>query len=878
MKKITILVFIFCLNGLYAQTWRQYNLQTAQITTVPFSYSSSASSDYKIGSQGIFPANFSSDTSRTFYPLDIVIDPNAYPWRTAVKFNNVSGILIDPYHVLTAGHAIEFHPYFKTVRFMPGYESNDNSVNCAFAEYFYLLSNYSMGTAYDYAIVKLDRPLGAFVGWNGYGYNNDNSFFQNNTFYNPCYPSTSPFSGEFLFNWKGVFDFAATEYLISSRNGYGGMSGSPAYTKVNGNNVVYGIVTNYGVKFNRLTSNKFDAINAVINLNTPAQFDLIPLNLKVSPKVVKQGNALESLSYILHNYSSENKNNANVTVSVYMSTDQQITTSDELIATYNIQDNYNSKSSQYITQTTSLPVINNAAGTYYIGIIVSGDNNTGNNTTGTVDVSQIIVTPLDFVTVSGRIVSTQTNNGVSGVNLNGFIFPVCTDINGYYETNVTSGWNGTVSLSKPGFDLSTSSTTYTNVTQNTTTNYTASRKTYTVSGYVKSPVAREPVKNAKLVGLIGEPFTDANGHYSVNVYHGWSGSVNFLKGNIWDFEPYNFNCIKVSSNINNNAYAGFHITGRCFENNGTPISDVVLQGFPIDVRTNTDGEYSAFIDSGWTGSVSPEKDGKLFIPENTNYENIYGSLDNQNYVEFKALTLNLKVLLGGAVHGNSDTMTTVLNYKNNLPLVPPDTLSGNGSPFVYVRKQNESITHKFLQYHRDIVDWIIIEIREFKDMTVPVDTIPAFVRRDGKVLSITGDSIITLSEAIPPDNYYIIIRHRNHLSIMSANPIFLTSDTYLYDFSEAIEQFYGYDAALLGNGKFGMYPGDADFNGTINLDDYQIYKNICLSAGTGYLSSDFNLDGNLTGTDFNTFAPINKKRPTTYVINSGMVNLLKARR
>ncbi|MCX6166075.1 MAG: hypothetical protein NTU73_14640, partial [Ignavibacteriae bacterium] len=85
-------------------------------------------------------------------------------------------------------------------------------------------------------------------------------------------------------------------------------------------------------------------------------------------------------------------------------------------------------------------------------------------------------------------------------------------------------------------------------------------------------------------------------------------------------------------------------------------------------------------------------------------------------------------------------------------------------------------------------------------------------------------------------------------------------------------------AALLENGKYGMYPGDADFNGNVNLDDYLKYQNNCITANTGYLNTDFNIDGILTGSDFNIFAPVNKKRTTTNVPNSTLIKFFKAQK
>jgi hypothetical protein len=44
----------------------------------------------------------------------------------------------------------------------------------------------------------------------------------------------------------------------------------------------------------------------------------------------------------------------------------------------------------------------------------------------------------------------------------------------------------------------------------------------------------------------------------------------------------------------------------------------------------------------------------------------------------------------------------------------------------------------------------------------------------------------------PEGNYYIVIKHRNHLAVMSANAVSLngTSST-LYDFTTGSDKFYG---------------------------------------------------------------------------------------
>ncbi|MFC2167326.1 FG-GAP-like repeat-containing protein, partial [Acidobacteriota bacterium] len=81
-------------------------------------------------------------------------------------------------------------------------------------------------------------------------------------------------------------------------------------------------------------------------------------------------------------------------------------------------------------------------------------------------------------TITGRVV-TSTGAGIEGVELDGLPGmsgtgdPVITDDVGYYTGYVDSGWDGTVTPTKPGYTFVPSSRTYTDVTSNQTVqNYT----------------------------------------------------------------------------------------------------------------------------------------------------------------------------------------------------------------------------------------------------------------------------------------------------------------------------------------------------------------------------------------------------------------------
>jgi len=112
---------------------------------------------------------------------------------------------------------------------------------------------------------------------------------------------------------------------------------------------------------------------------------------------------------------------------------------------------------------------------------------------------------------------------------------------------------------------------------------------------------------------------------------------------------------------------------------------------------------------------------------------------------------------------------------------------------------------------------------------------------------------------MPAFNYSItnqlfaIVHHRNHLSIMSANPLEVIGNTYSCDFSNGLSKVYGTNAqSELTLDIWGMIAGDFDSDGQIiDLDKTNTWD---IQTGMkGYLSSDNNFDGEVNNIDKNDF-------------------------
>ncbi|MCE1166145.1 MAG: S1 family peptidase, partial [Bacteroidetes bacterium] len=524
MKLFTSLIMIFLMlaGSVYGQlTWKQYQVATNTTTEITYTVVSTAGSNNTSGYQGILPLNISSDTSRGFSPLDIVNDPNAYPWRMTVKIGGTTGILIDPYHVLTAGHAVSLTQGFGNTKIMPAYSQADSPFGYAYPEYVYILSNFVVSSATDIAIIKLDRPLGALTGYCGYGYNNNSAFYTGGTvFMNPSYPSAGLYNGEQMYNWKGKLDYVTSDFVYSFRTGIVGMSGSGLFTNISSTPVTYGVLIATGIKYNKINASKFDAINKIITTNTPAVPDAAPLVVNAYPKVIKQGMNPDSVTFYVHNYSSQNCPSGKITASIYLSTDSVISDQDQLLKTITVNNVINSKQTIAIKSTNIvLPAL--TAGDYWIGLKLTGDNNTLNNTTGFRDAAKITVAGSNYVRVTGRISSSQSRANLSGVVMQGFSGNVITDYDGRYTAFVPAGWSGVINPVREGYEFTPASFSISNASAPLNCDFQVLKKTYNLTINVQSPVQHLPVRGVQVTGIPGEPFTNASGSVSLNVYYGW---------------------------------------------------------------------------------------------------------------------------------------------------------------------------------------------------------------------------------------------------------------------------------------------------------------------------------------------------------------------
>ncbi|MCD4697190.1 MAG: hypothetical protein K8S16_13215, partial [Bacteroidales bacterium] len=221
--------------------------------------------------------------------------------------------------------------------------------------------------------------------------------------------------------------------------------------------------------------------------------------------------------------------------------------------------------------------------------------------------------------------------------------------------------------------------------------------------------------------------------------------------------------------------------------------------------------------------------------------------DPWNRIDWVAqeIELDITVFLEGPYNGTN--MNTGLNDLSILPLFQPY----NTAPWNYGGTESVPSIPDV-----NIVDWLLVELRDAPNAVSAtsatiVEQQASFLLNDGSLVGLDGSSILSFNHSII-QSLFVVIWHRNHLGIMSANPITESGGVYTYNFTTPAGQAYGTNAQKnLGGGMYGMFGSDANADGDVNINDKTNWAN---HAGTqGYNSGDFNLDSQINNPDKNDY-------------------------
>lgn len=160
--------------------------------------------------------------------------------------------------------------------------------------------------------------------------------------------------------------------------------------------------------------------------------------------------------------------------------------------------------------------------------------------------------------------------------------------------------------------------------------------------------------------------------------------------------------------------------------------------------------------------------------------------------------------------------------------------AGNG---LMNQSRNDTANH----FPGKVADKIIVELHNpaYYSTIVFSDTIYLFT--DGK-----ADLFVPVSNG---DSYFITVRHRNSIQVVSANPVSFTGSFVDCNFASSAGATLGSNCKLLSPGLYGLFAGDSNADGAINQADMYNIKNAALVFSKGYLASDINGDGMVDAND-----------------------------
>ncbi|MFZ1529847.1 MAG: hypothetical protein WAT19_13910 [Ferruginibacter sp.] len=287
-------------------------------------------------------------------------------------------------------------------------------------------------------------------------------------------------------------------------------------------------------------------------------------------------------------------------------------------------------------------------------------------------------------------------------------------------------------------------------------------------------------------------------------------------------------------------------------------------GFTTDMRfayqdgelnTNTEpGLVPWFLNAGteWNGKLTPiTRDGV------NNYVSYTGITTTELANEWKLAdakyTMNATLALRGPWNGTA--MNTSLNSGGIIQLTQPY----NTTPFNYTGTESVGAIP-----NANVVDWVLVELRK-PSTGLPQDAASAtivgrkagFLLNNGTVVDLDGVTPIAF-DITKQGSAFMVVRHRNHLGVMSNSLPSNASGTFTNDYTVLANSYKPAGAPsdpvilLAGaSGKYGMWGGDANKNGAVNITDVNAVKFAISNSLSGYQLTDTNMNTGINASDYN---------------------------
>ena len=301
-------------------------------------------------------------------------------------------------------------------------------------------------------------------------------------------------------------------------------------------------------------------------------------------------------------------------------------------------------------------------------------------------------------TVSGVVTLTPAATPLAGVTITYTGGSTITAADGSYAFTVNAGWTGTVTPTKAGYLFTAPFTTYTNLTANTVTNYTAVAAV-PISGTIYVPgTPIIPISGVTVTfSTVGSVVTDANGNYVIDVPSGWTGtSTPSLAGYAFGPAVRNYTNVTTLQTGRNFSATKIVVLSGQLTNNGLPQAGwtVTFSGGGGTATTDAAGNYTRTLNAGWSGTVTITRTGYTFNPVSYTFANLLTSQPNLNFAVSTVSISGQVYFWNGTVNPRpgvtvslSTGQTTTTDANGNYTLVVPTgwtgTLTYSGLGYIY---------------------------------------------------------------------------------------------------------------------------------------------------------------------------------------------------
>ncbi len=193
-----------------------------------------------------------------------------------------------------------------------------------------------------------------------------------------------------------------------------------------------------------------------------------------------------------------------------------------------------------------------------------------------------------------------------------------------------------------------------------------------------------------------------------------------------------------------------------FDRNGTFDNDESINMSAFDGANDSQGTVT--VPNGTTAGATTLRVRAIYSnnPPADPCNNYFGEVEDYTiFIESAPLAIRPKVYLQGAYNGAD--MNTNLQNNSLLPLA---------QPYAGVYSGTESV----VSIPADVVDWVLVQLRN--PSTTVIAERAAFLKKDGNVVDLDGSSAVSFPN-VAAGNYYVAIKHRNHLGVMTNMPVLL---------------------------------------------------------------------------------------------------------